>query len=151
MADEKLEKSKTFGKIQLLEHQQPPDKEVPKNDKFPKSPENLKIPEKREIVEVSETDYRNNETCIVGDLSEEEEDEKPIIPEAANITPFPSSIINLVSLPANQAPLSIAPIPEENEVCETTSEESAERLAGLINENTFLNGRELIKSDDYGG
>ena len=97
---------------QSLENQQSPEKEVPKNGNFLKSPENFQIPEKRDIVEVSETDYRNNETCTVGDLSEEEEDEKTLIPEAVNITPFPSSIINLVS----------------------TSEESAERLAGLIKE-----------------
>ena len=134
MADRKdveFDEGQAPGKDLLLESHLSPEKEVAENGQLSKK---FEVQEKRDIIEVPEVDYQNNETCVIGDLSEEEEEVKPIIPEAANITPYPSSIINLVSLPPNQAPLSIAPILEENEVCETTSEESAERLGGLIND-----------------
>jgi len=110
------------------------------------------------LVEVPEIDYQNNETCVIGDLSEEDDgqaaplspvleeeesevtkEEEKMVDNVVDITPFPSSIINLVSLPQNPsippqqqlqpaAPLSPVDEEETEELPdETTSEgESAE-------------------------
>ena len=122
------------------------------------------------IKEVPEVEYQNNETCVIGDLSTESSNSLPLFddtPEVIEksklsrieelsenseaeisakidpkeITPFPSSIINLVSMPMSM-PMSMPKVPEvskiaeepvaetelseEEPVCETTSEESAE-------------------------